>query len=226
MTERRFSADGGEEGVAIGDLNSGARGSGARKNAGKPQWWHLPVWALEKIPRAHAALVEDLGKDGRTRPELGDLFYNLGRWQQGVDDGLNGAIAVTLWLMADEQSLGIGFGAPMLALQEVVRVLEFGAKKYKVGNWAKGMPWSVCFSCALSHALKYASNPAASDEESGLSHLAHLMCNLLFLKAYETHWTEGDDRIKEFRLPALTSTIDPADDRQLWGDVPIIGDFA
>jgi hypothetical protein len=33
--------------VATGSLESQARGQAARKNAGKPQWWLLPLWVLD-----------------------------------------------------------------------------------------------------------------------------------------------------------------------------------
>lgn len=214
-----------EDVVTIGDLNSDARGSGARKRAGKPQWAQLPIWALPDLVGAWFRL-----RISPTTPSTADLLFALGRWQQGESDALDDAMVLTFWFMAHLRGFSLeSMHPPLVVLDQVVRVLEFGAKKYKVGNWAKGMPWSVCFASAMSHATKYISGDAV-DAESGLPHLAHLMCNLLFLKAYQTHYPEGDDRIKEFRAPP--AAIDLAEDGELWRDrepprvAMVTGDFA
>lgn len=187
--------------VAVGDLNSAARGTGARKNAGKPQWWQLPVFALEGISTVYHTATP-LGT------MLNDVISDVARWQrlrlrpQESSLVLNCAISRLMYLLADEQKILHGKRQlPLRALESTVRVLEFGAAKYKPGNWAKGMPWSVCFSCAISH-LFAATQGEANDQESGVSHLAHAMCNLLFLKAYETLFPEGDDRLTEWAVPA------------------------
>ena len=38
-----------------------------------------------------------------------------------------------------------------------------------------------------------------NDPESGLSHLAHAICNLMMLIHYETTYPEGDDRPTLFK---------------------------
>ncbi|HZT03659.1 MAG TPA: dATP/dGTP diphosphohydrolase domain-containing protein [Steroidobacteraceae bacterium] len=114
--------------VVVGDLESAARGSGARMNGNKPELHQVPMWAL--------------------------------------------------------------YG--------VARVLMYGAKKYKPGNWAKGMPWTVVYDCALRHLAAW-QRGEENDEESGLPHLDHALCNLIFLSAYRDLYPEGDDRWPEFR---------------------------
>lgn len=186
--------------VVVGDLDSSARGSGARKNAGKPQWWQLPVFALEGMSTIyHVAAAPGI--------ILNDVIADIARWQRlklRPEDSatvLNCAISRLMYLLADEQKILHGKRQiPLRALESTVRVLEFGAVKYKPGNWAKGMPWSVCFSCAISH-LFAATQGELNDQESGLSHLAHAMCNLLFLKSYEKLFPEGDDRLTEWAIP-------------------------
>jgi hypothetical protein len=195
--------------VTVGDLNSDLRGTAARKSEGKPQWWQLPLGAVANLQREYSPLSS-------SSVEL--AIADLGTWQSGADLGLYAAMATVLDLLATEQNIDrLKNYIPLRALESTVAVLEFGAKKYPAaqhdiidpktgrptplaaGNWAKGMPWSVCLSCAVSH-LFAAAGGEKLDKESGLSHLAHAMCNLLFLAHYEVAYPEGDDRIKQFRV--------------------------
>lgn len=82
---------------------------------------------------------------------------------------------------------------PMITLHDEARVWEYGAKKYAAWNWAKGMPWSVPLACALRHLSAWQSGEDL-DPESGLPHLAHVMCNLRMLTLYSYTYKEGDDR--------------------------------
>jgi hypothetical protein len=83
---------------------------------------------------------------------------------------------------------------PLHLLAGVARVLQGGLIKYKAWNWAKGMPWSVCFDCTMRHLLKWWYMGEDIDTESGEHHLDHAICNLLFLRHYEMAYREGDDR--------------------------------
>lgn len=84
---------------------------------------------------------------------------------------------------------------PMDALLEVSKVLTFGAKKYAAHNWCAGMPWGRLLAAALRHigAFMLGEN---KDPETGLSHLAHAACCILFLLAYEQRSAGTDDRYK------------------------------
>lgn len=84
---------------------------------------------------------------------------------------------------------------PALPLIKIGQVLEFGAKKYNDHNWRKGMKWSRVAGAALRHFLAWL-NGEDTDPESGLSHLAHCACCLLFLLEYEKTKPELDDRWK------------------------------
>jgi hypothetical protein len=83
---------------------------------------------------------------------------------------------------------------PTHLLEEVVRVWMYGAKKYAAWNWAKGMPWSVPYACIIRHLYAWWWKGERNDPESGCSHLAHVICNLMMLMHYELHYPEGDDR--------------------------------
>lgn len=69
---------------------------------------------------------------------------------------------------------------------EVAKVMEFGAYKKNYGreNWAKGGSFTKLIAACQRHLLKWSVNPL--DEETGLNHLAHAMCNICFLQYYQS----------------------------------------
>jgi hypothetical protein len=70
---------------------------------------------------------------------------------------------------------------PFAELSEVARVLTFGAAKYSEGGW-RHVPNARqrYLSAALRHLGAYADGEEL-DAESGLHHVAHAACCLLFL---------------------------------------------
>lgn len=62
----------------------------------------------------------------------------------------------------------------------VVKVLEFGAKKYAPRNWESGIAFSRVFRAAMDH---HARMPY-DDDETGLPHRYHFLCCYMFLAAY------------------------------------------
>ncbi len=79
------------------------------------------------------------------------------------------------------------------ALEEIAKVLEFGARKYAPRNWERGMSWSRPFGAMMRHLWAWWGGEA-KDKETGLSHLAHAGCCLMFLLAYERRGLGTDDR--------------------------------
>ena len=84
---------------------------------------------------------------------------------------------------------------PAEALTEVAKVLEYGTQKYELHNWRHGMPWLKLANSTLRHLFSWLSGED-KDPESGLSHLAHAACNILFLLTYAAHGSGTDDRYK------------------------------
>lgn len=82
---------------------------------------------------------------------------------------------------------------PPDAIIEIARVLDFGAKKYAPRNWERGMAWSRPYAALLRHMFAWWSGEKA-DPETGLSHLAHAGCCILFLMSYEKREIGDDDR--------------------------------
>jgi len=86
---------------------------------------------------------------------------------------------------------------PTPALEEIAKVLDFGQKKYDSWNWAKGMKWTRLIGACMRHLFAWARGESI-DPETGLSHLAHLGCCVLFLLQYELSNLGEDDRYKSF----------------------------
>jgi len=78
-------------------------------------------------------------------------------------------------------------------LLDIGKVLDFGAQKYGDRNWERGMSWSRAYAALQRHMLAWWSGEAV-DAETGLSHLAHAGCCLMFLAAFEKRGAGTDDR--------------------------------
>lgn len=88
---------------------------------------------------------------------------------------------------------------PWDAAEEVVKVLQFGAGKYSPWNWAEGegFKFSRLFNSSMRHFVAWFWRKEDNDPETGLSHLAHLSCNVLFLLHYvlnKNNFNKNDDR--------------------------------
>jgi hypothetical protein len=129
----------------------------------------------------------------------------MGKDQDEACDGI-GAVKVNLdktWLYTTSpigdigeivtaaQALGMKFDdnkrdftlLPWDSVEEIVKVLEFGAAKYARDNWKK-VEADRYVKAAFRHLIAY-NQGEENDKESGLSHLAHLGCCVLFLLSLE-----------------------------------------
>ena len=84
---------------------------------------------------------------------------------------------------------------PIDLLSDVNKVLQHGARAYGVGNWRKtdGFKLSRVYNALLRHMFAFWRGESI-DPDSGLSHLDHAMCNLLFMKYHFLNNPEADDR--------------------------------
>lgn len=78
-------------------------------------------------------------------------------------------------------------------LEGTGRVLMFGANKYGVRNWEKGMSWGRPFAALMRHMWAWWCGEA-KDPETGMSHLWHASCCIMFLIAYEERAVGKDNR--------------------------------
>lgn len=80
-----------------------------------------------------------------------------------------------------------------LALESLAAVLTFGAKKYDDNNWRGGIHYSRLIGATLRHVLAF-SKGEDIDPESGLSHIDHAACCLMFLSNLSKTRKDLDDR--------------------------------
>ena len=74
-----------------------------------------------------------------------------------------------------------------IAISYLVAVLDFGAKKYAAHNWRKGLDQTRLIAAALRHLMAYLGGQD-TDSETGLPHMAHVMCCAMFsLELAHTH---------------------------------------
>lgn len=80
---------------------------------------------------------------------------------------------------------------PWEGVEDTVRVLMEGAKKYEPDNWKKVPDAEKRYKdAAMRHLTAYMKGEKI-DPEWGISHLSHCMCNLLFLSWFDAQ--EADD---------------------------------
>jgi hypothetical protein len=73
----------------------------------------------------------------------------------------------------------------------VCKVLQFGAKKYAAWNWSKGLLYMRVYAATLRHLFLWVTGED-NDQETGLSHIDHAMCELMFL----SHFIKNPDKYK------------------------------
>ena len=162
--------------MSVGDVDSDAKGSGARFNDGKVPYELIPI-------RIFAAQMKAAGFRNPLDLQIYSALLALQQWQEG---------GATIALHDALSALG-GTSFGNVAWDECARVFEYGAKKYKSWNWLKGMQWSIPLGCAVRH-LEHMYLGEMADVESGLSHRGHFLCNVCMLIMYQTVYLEGDDR--------------------------------
>lgn len=74
-------------------------------------------------------------------------------------------------------------------------VLAFGARKYAANNWRLGLPWTKIIGAIFRHLLAISAGEDL-DPESGLPHIDHLGCEVMFLQEYFRTSRHLDDRYK------------------------------
>ena len=175
--------------AGIGDINSDAKGSGARFNSGKVPYELVPIELMARY------------------------------WDQVFDGGLYDdeefrivsvvGVAQALWAVGEFQArrseaclidvlLALGDG-----WEDCARVFDYGQKKYAAWNWSKGMAWSIPLACATRHLIAMLNGEEIDIDKmvdgvlvegSNLPHRGHVYCNICMLLTYEETFIEGDDR--------------------------------
>lgn len=96
----------------------------------------------------------------------------------------------------NNQEIKADAGKPKLTLVprqiifDIARVREYGLKKYGASESWKQVDIQRYRDAAFRHFMAYLDDPQGVDEESGLSHLSHLACNISFLSELENNRKE------------------------------------
>lgn len=101
----------------------------------------------------------------------------------------------------DRQTKAVKFDAgkpraellPPIATLEVVKVLTYGASKYTDHNWRLGFRWTRPIGASLRHIMAWLGGED-NDPETGINHLAHAACSLLFVIETQALDLGEDDR--------------------------------
>ena len=91
---------------------------------------------------------------------------------------------------------------PPRVLRAVAEVLEFGTRKYKPNNWRLGLSWEETYGSLQRHLVAW-HDLEDVDPETGLLHLSHAACQVMFLLEFALTSTGEDDR---WRGPAAAMT--------------------
>jgi len=85
------------------------------------------------------------------------------------------------------------------ALEPMVKVLMFGAKKYDSHNWKKGLKYSEICESLMRHLISFIDGEN-KDKESKLAHVGHILCNAMFLSYMFLFRKDMDDRFIDKNL--------------------------
>ncbi len=108
---------------------------------------------------------------------------------------------INLIAEAEKKSAGLKFdtGKPPLELlsrqwlEGTANVLEYGKHKYAAHNWRKGIQFSRLLGAAMRHILAFQDGEDL-DPETGLSHVHHASCCLMFISEIQDRLPQMDDR--------------------------------
>lgn len=83
-----------------------------------------------------------------------------------------------------------------LAMEGVAKVLAFGARKYAEHNWRGGIAYSRLIGAIMRHTAAI-NRGEDIDPESGLPHVDHLGCSVMFLSNMQKTRKDLDDRFSK-----------------------------
>ena len=140
---------------------------------------------MSDIPSEQTMKSEDYGNENVMVTGAGVAGNNSALPTESV------VITTTLGRKFDGGKLEYGL-LPPYALEETVKVLTFGAQKYERNNWIHVEDAPRRYFDALQRHLWAWKKGEQMDPESGLHHLAHAMCCLMFLYERDVIYNDKD----------------------------------
>jgi hypothetical protein len=131
-------------------------------------------------------LIAEAGAD----KQISAAFPNPRRQTKRVESGLEETLPD--FKKEDSSKAMMGF-LPWAELEEIAKVLDYGAQKYERGNWRKPVSWLRLVSACVRHISAWCRGQD-KDPDTGFSHLHHAVCSLLFLAHHQRKGTGTDDR--------------------------------
>ena len=182
----------------------------------KPQIFLIPARGWFAMTTAKHEMQSYATPEGES-PELRFMKF-FTRFKTGEDYSALAVAGVILMRALGDQSRTDWW---VNAKHKVTRVFEYGAKKYKVGNWhaGDGFTWSRLIRAAEGHADSHFAGEVI-DPESGLEHLAHALCCILMLLEHHLTGFGSDDRSEYQHIPdaipvsTLLHGVDTTNDKQ------------
>lgn len=128
---------------------------------------------------------------------LNDFFKHKFPESEVIEKGVPSAVIAKQAVKYDTGKLDWSL-MPWDSVEEILKVLEFGKQKYSSWNWAtgEGFKYTRVFNSLVRHLFAWIRGED-NDPESGLSHLAHAGCNVIFLLYFVKHkarFKTNDDR--------------------------------
>ena len=107
--------------------------------------------------------------------------------------------------MSTEKSIRYNQGKPKWSLldynslEPLVKVMEFGEKKYSRGNWQKGLELSEIQDSIYRH-LNALNDGELCDKETGILHTGHIMANCMM---WNYHFNKQHEEAKQEALQII-----------------------
>ena len=150
----------------------------------RPEVVHAEISAIQSYAKVHGRLLQNATIYVTHKP--------CDNCQRAIDnEGITKVVIVEEFMKFDKDKLRYEL-IPPSALLALAKVLSYGAKKYKPGNWRGVDDPDRYIGAAMRHCELYRQGEEI-DPESGLPHLAHAMTNLAFLHELQVVPGEEND---------------------------------
>ena len=133
---------------------------------------------MSLVPKGVVNALLRIDRENEGGPEGLDTYDML---RDLCDELIDGEYEQALYLCLRIVCNGAALTGPLAGLDDVIEILEFGAKKYDENNWMLLTdPKNRYENAAWRHLLAMVRGEV-DDPETGKAHAAHLGCNLVFL---------------------------------------------